>query len=380
MIWLAGFLLVVAVGFAAEAIIGMGRLDRLADCPPFEAGDGPKVSIVVAARDEERNIEKGVGSMLAQQYPALEVVVVDDRSTDRTGAILDRLAAADSRLTVVHLTELPSGWLGKNHALQRGAERASGDWLLFADGDVEMAPDALSRAVRYAESNRIDHLAAAPDMVMPGLLLSAFTVHFLYSFLAFSKPWKARDPKSWFFVGIGAFNLVRRSVYQANGGHTKIALRPDDDLKLGKVIKRAGFRQDCVVAARVITVEWYHSLGEMIRGLEKNMFAGVDYKIWLSILGGVMQLLQGVLPPIALFLTRGPVQLLFALQVVIAIGIYYRMAREARMPAATALIYPVVILLFVYILWRTMILNLVHGGLQWRGTFYSLRELKANRV
>jgi hypothetical protein len=217
-------------------------------------------------------------------------------------------------------------------------------------------------------------------MIMPGLLLQAFVVHFLYSFMAFTKPWKARDPRSSFFVGVGAFNLVRRTAYQRIGGHTAIRLRPDDDLKLGKVLKRAGFAQDCLIASRTITVEWYHSLGEMIRGLEKNMFAGVDYRIWLSILGGAIQLLTGVVPPIAMFLTHGPTQILFAVQVIAAILVYHHLARQARMPAATALIYPVVCLLFVYILWRTMIKNLVHGGLQWRGTFYSLRELKANRV
>lgn len=380
MIWLALFVLVVSLALGLEALVGIRRIGRLTDCPPFDLGIGPTVSVIVAARDEERNIEMGVRSMLAQQYPALEVVVVDDRSTDRTGMLLDRLAAADPRLVVIHLTELPSGWLGKNHALHCGAARASGDWLLFADGDVAMAPDAISRAVRYADARGIDHLAVAPDLIMPGLLLSAFVVHFLYSFMAFTKPWKARDPNSSFFVGVGAFNLVRRAAYQGIGGHTTIALRPDDDVKLGKVLKRAGYSQDCLMADRAITVEWYHSLGEMIRGLEKNMFAGVDYRIWLSVLGGLVQLLTGVVPPLGVLLTRGPTQLLFAVQVLLAILVYSRLARVARMPAATALVYPVVCLLFVYILWRTMILNLVQGGLQWRGTFYSLRDLKANRV
>lgn len=380
MYWLAIFALVVTLGLSVEAIWGLHRLVRLTECPAGESVPTPQVSIVVAARDEQRNIETGVRSMLSQQYSRLEVVVVDDRSTDQTGSILDRIAATEPRLTVVHLTDLPRGWLGKNHALQCGADRGSSEWILFADADIQMGPDTVGRAVRYAEANGVDHLAVAPDIIMPGPLLSAFVVHFLYSFLAFTKPWKAKDPKSWFFVGVGAFNLVRRTAYQGVDGHRRIALRPDDDLKLGKILKRAGWRQDALLGFRMVSVEWYHSLGEMIRGFEKNMFAGIDYSIALSLAGGLIQLINGVLPPVALLLTRGPTQALFAVQVVIAIGTYYRLAREARMSGVVALLYPVVVLLFVYIMWRTMILNLVHGGLQWRGTFYSLKQLKANRV
>jgi glycosyltransferase involved in cell wall biosynthesis len=157
MVWAAGLLLVITLVLGLETFFGTRRLGRLTEYPGFEAeGQAPKVSIVVPARNEERKIEPAIVSMLSQRYPRLEVVVVDDRSTDRTGAILDGLVEREPRLEAVHLRELPSGWLGKNHALQRGAERATGDWLLFADADVTMAPDAVSRAVRYAEEHRVD--------------------------------------------------------------------------------------------------------------------------------------------------------------------------------------------------------------------------------
>lgn len=383
MFWIAVLVLVMSVAIGLEGLLGMRRLVQLGDCPaldPDPSATSPAVSIIVAARDEQRNIEAAVGSMLRQQYPGLEVVVVDDRSSDQTGSILDRLAKTEPRLAVVHLTALPDGWLGKNHALQRGADRATGEWLLFTDADVELAPDAVSRAVRYAVENRVDHLSVAPDLVMPGLLLGAFVVHFLYSFVAFAKPWKAKDPKSWFFVGVGAFNLVRRNAYQAVEGHRRIALRPDDDMKLGKILKRAGFRQDSLLGFRMLSVEWYHSLGEMIRGLEKNMFAGVDYRVSLSIAGGLLQLLLAVAPLLAIPFVAPPIQLLLVAQIVVSASVYTWLAGKAGVARVAGLLYPVAASLFVYILWRTMILNLVHGGLQWRGTFYPLRQLKANRV
>jgi cellulose synthase/poly-beta-1,6-N-acetylglucosamine synthase-like glycosyltransferase len=378
---LAVAILVASLLFGLEALVGTRQLGRLIDKPPFPAdGSRPTVSLVVAARDEARGIEAAVGSMLRQDYPGLEVVVVDDRSSDGTGAILDRMAAADSRLTVVHVSELPPGWLGKNHALQAGADRARGDWLLFTDADVKMAPEVVSRAVRYARDRGVDHLAALPDVTLPGLLLSAFVVHFFYSFVVFTKPWRARDPKSWFFVGVGAFNLVRRQAYQAVDGHRRLALRPDDDIKLGKVLKHAGFRQDLLLGFEVMSVEWYHSLGEMVRGLEKNMFAGVDYQIWLSVAGGLAQLMMAVVPLVALPFVGGAARMVLAAQVMLAAALFWVMAGKARVPRLAGLLYPVASLLFVAILWRTMILNLAHGGLQWRGTFYPLRELKANRV
>jgi cellulose synthase/poly-beta-1,6-N-acetylglucosamine synthase-like glycosyltransferase len=318
--------------------------------------------------------------MLTQRYPDYEIVVVDDRSSDRTGSILDTMAASEPRLRVIHVEVLPGGWLGKNHALQSGADHATGDWLLFTDADIHLDPETLSRAIRYCEERKIDHLAIAPELILPGFLLEAFGVFFLYSFLSFTKPWKASDPKSWFFVGVGAFNLVRREAYRAVDGHHRIRLRPDDDLKLGKILKRAGFRQAALGGQRMLRVEWYHSLGEMIRGFEKNMFAGVDYSVLLSLAGGVVQLLAGVVPLLLVPFVAGPARWLLLGQIGWSALVFARFAQATGARASVALGYPIVVLLFVYILWRTMVLNLVQGGIQWRGTFYSLRELKANRI
>ena len=380
MFWLAVVILTLSVLIALEAVIGNSQIARLGDLPLRVGASAPTVSVVVAARDEERNIETAMRSMLAQDYPAYEIVAVDDRSTDRTGVILDRLAAENPRCKCLHVTDLPSGWLGKNHALQFGADHSAGEWILFTDADIHMDPTALGRAIRFCDERGVDHLAIAPNLILPGLLLQGFGVFFLWSFLLFAKPWKARNPKSWFHVGVGAFNLVRRSAYQAVDGHRQIRLRPDDDLKLGKILKRAGFRQDALSGQGLLSVEWYHSLGEMIPAFEKNMFAGVEYSVLLSLVGGIFQLMVGVVPIVALPFTAGTTQMLLAAQVGMSLAIFATLARSIDTRPTVALIYPVVVLLFVYILWRTMVVNLGSGGIQWRGTFYSLRELKANRI
>jgi len=244
-----------------------------------------------------------------------------------------------------------------------------------------MHPEAVSRAVRYAVDRGVDHLAALPDLQLPGLLLSGFAAFFVYAFTAFVKPWRAKDPKSWFFVGVGAFNLVRKATYERVGGHRRIALRPDDDMKLGKILKRGGGRADVVRGGRgMLSVEWYHSLGEMVRGFEKNAFAGVEYSVILSVSAGILQLSGGVLPVVLAPFATGMTQAFLLAQIAMSVVTMGLVAREIRVPIAVALIYPVLASLLTFILWRTMFVNLAHGGLRWRGTFYSLKRLKANRV
>ena len=163
------FLLSVGTLFVWLGGIGMivfnsRRALVLAAMPAIEAShdDMPTLSIVVPACNEEDTIERGMNSLLALDYPHLEIIAVNDRSTDRTGAILDRLALSDPRLRVLHVETLPAGWLGKNHAMHSGSQAAKGKWLLFTDADVVFAPDALRRTVAFAERECLDHLVLSP--------------------------------------------------------------------------------------------------------------------------------------------------------------------------------------------------------------------------
>ena len=378
--WLAlGTLLVWSA--AVLDMAAHGRKTRfLRDIPPLDGPARPKVSVIVAGRDEERHVEEAARSLLALAYEPLEVIFVDDRSSDRTGEILDRLATEDPRFQVVHVTELPPGWLGKNHALDAGARRATGEFLLFTDADVVMEPTLLARAVRVMVEGDLDHLASGPDTVMPGVVLPAFVGAFLVLFALFTRPWKVRDPRSRAHIGIGAFNLVRAGAYRAVGGHRTIPLRVDDDLKLGKIMKLHRGRSDVLPGTGLMRLEWYASLGELIDGLTKNMFAGLEFRL-PAVIGSTAGLLVGMVWPFAaIFLVAGPARWLNAASAALLMGIYAVTGRATNLRPWYAVSLPFGVLLFVYILWRSTILTLWRGGVVWRGTLYPLRELKANRV
>ncbi|MCA1734075.1 MAG: glycosyltransferase, partial [Acidobacteria bacterium] len=233
MFYLALATLALLTLFSIESGIGSFRLRSLSSLPAT-GDDWPRVSVVVAGRNEEAAVEDAVVSLLALDYPDLEIVFVNDRSDDATGSILDRLAASDPRLRVIHVTELPEGWLGKNHALHLGAARASGTVLLFTDADVMFEPSTLRRAVRYLLDRNLDHLAASPRIVVRSPIVGMFVASFGLFFSIFSKPWRASGPNPKHHVGIGAFNLVKSSTYRRVGGHEPIRMRPDDDMKLAK--------------------------------------------------------------------------------------------------------------------------------------------------
>lgn len=376
---LAAGTLLLYIAISLEVTIGNRSIAFLKDIPPLE-GDFPRVSIVIPARNEERNLEEALRSVLAQDYPDVEIVVVDDRSTDRTGEILDRMATADPRLKVVHVTELPPGWLGKNHALELGSEGATGDYLLFTDADVVMEPTALRRAVAHMEAKRLDHVTSSPEIERTSLLYEMLIGTFALFFAMYTKPWKAGDPKAPQHIGIGAFNLVRTAAYRAMGGHRPIALRPDDDLKLGKLLKKNGYRQEFLYGHGMLRVEWYASIRELVRGLMKNAFPAVDYRISVVILSTLAQLAVNVWPFLAVFVTAGAtrlVNLAVCLLILLLCAVNAPLAGVRRWYGVG---FPMASLLFLYILWRSTLLILWTGGIEWRGTRYPLAELKANKV
>jgi cellulose synthase/poly-beta-1,6-N-acetylglucosamine synthase-like glycosyltransferase len=189
----------------------------------------PSLTVVVAARDEAANIEQAMRSLLAQDYPGLALVVVDDRSTDGTGEILDGLASSETRMKVVHVSRLPEGWLGKNHANHVAGSAARSAWILFTDGDVVFEPDAVRRAVSYAQAQGLAHLVVAPRMVAHGFMERAFVSAFGLFATALFRAWELRRAGTRGFMGVGAFNLVRRDAYETVGGHTRLALEVLDD-------------------------------------------------------------------------------------------------------------------------------------------------------
>jgi glycosyltransferase involved in cell wall biosynthesis len=340
----------------------------------------PRVSVIVPARNEEKKLREALRSLLRQDYQELEFIILNDRSTDQTGAILAEMSAANTQLRVMNVTELPPGWLGKNYASYQGAAAATGELLLFTDADVVMEPSTLARAVSYLTANQLHHLAVMPKVQMPSLPLRVFCSAFGVLFSSYMRPWKAKDPASQSFIGIGAFNLVTAKAYKAVGTHRAIAMRPDDDIKLGKLLKRAGHRQEMVLGMGLLTVEWYSSLRELIDGLMKNAFAGLEYRVTMAISAGIAVSLGSVWPFVAIFVLKNVAWVLYLQAVILMLLLIADANRVYGMPRWYALAHPFAAALFVYILWKSMVLTLWTGGISWRGTHYPLESLRANRV
>ena len=371
--------LVVCFVVGVPLFFGMRRIGHLRDVEPW-IGVGPPVSIIVAARNEGRHIRPAVEALLKLDYEPLEWLVVNDRSTDDTGKILDELALLHPKLKVVHLDHLPPGWLGKNHALHYGTQQASGELFLFTDADVVMEPTVLRRAVRHMQEHQIDHLPMLFAVKMPNWLLESFVVTFSIYLMSYCRPWACPNPNSSAHIGIGGFNLIRRSVYDAIGTLEAIRMRPDDDLKLGKLVKRHRFRQELLNASDQMYVPWYSSIRELVRGLEKNAFAGLDYNIAFTLFTIGMMLTFNVFPFIAIFVTTGTTWWIYLAVVICLWGLALISAYYGRARLSCAFGFPLAALAMAAIQLRTMIVNLWLGGIRWRDTHYPLAELKANRV
>jgi glycosyltransferase involved in cell wall biosynthesis len=363
-----------------DALLGARTLRFLKEAPPLKGGVFPRISLIIAARNEKKNIETALQSVLNQDYPDLEVMVIDDRSTDGTSAILDRIGQKCPKLKVFHISELPEGWLGKNHALYSGAQKASGKFLLFMDADVVMEPSTVRRALGYLIEKRLDHITIFPELKLKGIWLNMVVGAFSITFGLYTRPWKAKDPKSRHHIGIGAFNLVRTEAYRKAGTHQKIAMRPDDDMKLAKLIKKGGFRQDCLLGKGMIFVEWYSSLSELIHGLEKNAFASVNYHLSAVIAATAGNILFFILPFAGVFLSTGPAQIFFLLALIVMVILYLNHAYLQGLNPWYGLGFPFADIIFIYIIWNSTLKTLFQNGIEWRDTHYPLEKLRANKI
>lgn len=364
------------LGSLPALIAGFRRVPCLADVEPLTDAECPRLSIIVPACNEAETVEPAMRSLLRVDYPGLEIIAVEDRSTDATGEILNRLASEDQRLRVLHLRELPAGWLGKNNALHQGAAIARGEWLLFTDADVVYAPDSLRRAVALAQGGDWDHLVAYPQMVAEGFWERAFISFFMVIFNIRFRTWDAARKNSKGYVGVGAFNMVRASVYRQLGGHVRLKMDVADDVHLGKLIKLSGYRQCLAEARERIRVRWAFGLRGVIHVLTKNAFAGHDYS-WLLIARSVVGLgLVAVWPWLGVFIGPWPTRLLCGAVLAAMIGLQAFFARRGGAATVYALAWPLAALLFLYISIRSGVLTERQQGVYWRGTFYPLAELR----
>lgn len=377
---LFGLIAVVWVVLGLRAVRGIPRLPRLADANPLPDADCPTVSILFAARDEAAKLPQALPTLLAQDYPRYEVIGVNDRSRDATPQILDEFARTHKNLKVVHLSELPAGWLGKPHALAEGYKHASGDWLVFTDADVRFAPDLLRRALAVARNKGWDHLSCVPFFDLIGFWeKTAFNWWLPGGFLGL-EPWRVSDPQSRRYFGAGAFQLLRRSVYEAIGTHRRLALEMVDDLKLGKLVKHGGFRSGVALPEEKLRLRYEEGLSNVIRAFTKNAFAGADYHLGFVAALVVATVAMSIAPFLALIFLSGLPRLVGGIAVAAAFSSNAWVARKAGLSAFYALTQPLGAAIFIYIGLRSAIVTLWQGGVVWRDTFYPLEELRRGRV
>lgn len=341
--------------------------------------DAPSVTIIIAARNEEKDLAQALRSVCELNYSAYSVIVVNDRSTDGTAGILTALQGQYEKLEVLHIRELPAGWLGKNHALYTASLRTKADYLLFTDADVVFKKDALQKAMHYALQHDLDHLTILPGMICRSSYLSAVIATFVIMLTAVQRPWAARNRKSKASIGVGAFNLVKKEAYLQAGTHKAIAMRPDDDLRLAAAIKATGGKPDVLYGIGGISVEWYSSVGAFINGLMKNIFSGFKYNVFLAAGAFLGTLLFFVFPIPLLLILGGLSEHLLLLGIIACQLILYSNLPGADGKYHYALLSIYAGLVIAWIIARATITNFFQGGIYWRGTFYSLEELRKNK-
>ncbi len=357
------------------ALILAGNLWTLVPAEAYPLPERPpSVSVLVPARDEERSIETCVRSLLAQDYPSpLEVIVLDDGSTDATRAIVDRLAAEDSRLRVLEGAPLPPGWLGKPWACRQLADAASGEMLLFTDADTVHGGHALAAGVANASAEDADMLAGVPhietvtfaeELILPAVPWSTATIVPLP--LAYRLRWPGLS------TAIGQYMLFRRSAYDAIGGHAAVRGEVLEDVMLARLTKAAGYRWRMADLTDVVSTRMYRSLREIVRGLGRTLFGVFDYGLLRLLLIGALSAVAFLLPPaVTLAAVFGrpvpgasvPVAAVTWLVATAQVAAAYR---RLDYPPALALLSPLTVALYVLIaLWS--VVDTLLPGRSWKG-------------
>jgi glycosyltransferase involved in cell wall biosynthesis len=385
MIWLSR---VIDTSAGVRTIINIARPEW--DRTPATSAGNPRVSIIVPARNEGESVAQALTRLLNLDYGNYEVIAVDDRSSDGTGEIMDRIAreqragcapvSGTPTVRVLHITGLPAGWMGKAHAMWSAAQLAQGEWLLFTDADVMFRRDSLRRAIAYAEAERADHLVLFPRMLMSGVGEKMMLAFFQLMFVFGHRPWKVADRNAKDHIGVGAFNLVRRRTYEAIGTYKTLRFEVVDDMKLGKLIKNSGFRQRNVIGDDLLEIRWARGARGVIRNLTKNFFAVLSFQTWRAIGFCIAAAFLSLLPYIGIFWAHGWARLPYAIALACILYLYVGMSLHSDVRPWYFLLHPVSTALFIYITLRSMCLTLWNGGVEWRGTVYSLQELRRGLV
>jgi glycosyltransferase involved in cell wall biosynthesis len=351
----------------------------------YQEPDPPLVTAILPAKDEEANLPDCLLSVCRQTYPNLEIVVVDDRSTDRTGEIAREMAAGDPRIRVLTIDHLPPSWTGKTHALDQAVSLARGEWLLFLDADTLHAPESLSIMMEYARTQQAALVSLLPELrcetfwenVVQPLgaitLIQSFPLHAVH------------NDRSRIAFANGQYILVRRTSYQSAGGHRAVRDRFVEDIALAARVKALGMRIRVGLVQGLVSCRMYASVGQLVRGWSRIFYDALQRSPW--------RLARKLLDPV-IFCQTGQVALAASLGL-LALGrdrtfafsllgcsalhhalmfLVFRRVYQLTVPRSrSAAWYPVANLVVDVILLRSIRMCLT-GNVSWRGTDYATAD------
>jgi cellulose synthase/poly-beta-1,6-N-acetylglucosamine synthase-like glycosyltransferase len=368
-IWLLQVVLTV------RTVRAVPTLDSLDGAPPKQ---WPRLSMVVPARDEAHGIEAALKSKLACGYPQLEVVAIDDRSTDQTGAIIDRLAANDPRVKAAHIKELPVGWLGKLNAMQHGLTAATGEWVLFSDADVHIEPGALEKLIAHAEAHAIDFIAVFPRMHAVSAFIDAACAGLLRMILITGRVWRANDDRSHIGIGVGAFNLARRRVLDSTQAISHLRMEVADDISLGALVKQSGARTRFFAGRRQVHLVYMPSIEAMAKSANKagHLFG---FSLIKPLLMALVPIIGDLVVPIAALYAGGITALIGAAILACATFCNTRFCVHFALPLRGGLLWPLAYPLNSTLTFLAGLRAWKLQGVYWRDTFYSRKTLEEGR-
>ncbi len=341
----------------------------------------PMISVIIPARNEERNIRRCIEGLVKQNYPNFELIVVDDRSNDGTAQILAELAEAYPQLRIVPGAELQTGWVGKTHSLVQGARVARGEWLCFMDADTFAQPSLLWSTYEAAVMTRADMFSILTRQEL-GSFWEKTILPLVFLGLSFGFPAeRVNDPGKPDAIANGQFILIRRPVYDQVGGHTAVKERIDEDKAIAVVIKRAGYRLVVADGRKLASTHMYSSLAEMWEGWTKNIYPGMQDRLWLLTFGAFIGLVVSIALPIWLVGSLiwlagggGPSAVIIALEALILWGylVFKRMqvCQEFGIQPGYAFTFPLGAMIFTGMMVVSAFYVISGWGASWKGRKY----------
>ena len=384
MVYIAAVVAIAWIWAFARLLLNLALVPRL---QPRTLEHEPLVSVVIPARNEEHAIGRTVRALLAQTYRNLEIIVVDDQSSDGTAAVVGEIAATDPRLTLVHGEHPPSGWLGKPWALHQGSLRAKGELLFFVDADVFYAPPAVGAIVARMQKSGARLVTIFPNFEMRGFWENVGMTHLAFAGYVMVPTWfsnRTRHPS--FGIGAGAGNLVQRDAYLEADGHVALHQAVVDDIALARLIRAAGGRTEVVRAEEMVSVRMYHGRRSIVEGFTKNAFTAFGGSLWFLplivaflfvinvfpyalLVSALFHAVRGMSPSPAEWLGCGAVALITIVRVILFARLRYRLDNAV-------FLHPVSALFIGYVYLRSAWFTGVRRQVLWRGRTYDAADTR----